>query len=98
VTGGKFRTRRLNPGLVRVGRREALPVAGVRVGTQYKNVLKNFVGSDQGGGRRGSLQSSPVTDPTQGVVRHREIPREVWGRRVKKLYSKLDVAVLAQAR
>jgi deazaflavin-dependent oxidoreductase (nitroreductase family) len=72
-----------------------LPVKGSE--TQwYKNVLKNPAIRIDAGGAEAELQAVPITDPSQvsSVV---EKFRGKYGRNdVKKYYSTLDVAVLAQ--
>jgi len=72
-----------------------LPVKGSD--TQwYKNVLKNPTIQIEAGGADAELQAVPRTDPAQvsSVV---ERFRGKYGRNdVKKYYSKLDVAVVAQ--
>jgi hypothetical protein len=73
-----------------------LPVQGTD--TQwYKNVLKNPSIRIDAGGAQGEFQAVPITD--DGRVSHVvEKFREKYGAGdVKKYYSKLDVAVLAQA-
>jgi deazaflavin-dependent oxidoreductase (nitroreductase family) len=72
-----------------------LPVQGSD--TQwYKNVLQNPSIRITAGGTHGEFQAVPITDAAQvsSVV---EKFREKYGAKdVKKYYSKLDVAVLAQ--
>jgi hypothetical protein len=72
-----------------------LPVRGSD--TQwYKNVLKNPSFRIKVGGAEGEFQAVPITDAARvsSVV---EKFREKYGAKdVKKYYSKLDVAVLAQ--
>ena len=73
-----------------------LPVQGSD--TQwYKNVLKNPSIRVNAGGAQGEFQAVPITDParvSQVVNKFRE---KYGASDVKKYYSKLDVAVLAQA-
>jgi len=72
-----------------------LPVQGS--GTQwYKNVLKNPSIAIDARGREAKLQAVPITD-TKGVSSVVQKFRDKYGAGdVKKYYSKLDVAVLAQ--
>ncbi len=73
-----------------------LPVQGSD--TQwYKNVLKNPAIRIKAGSVEGEFQAVPITDVTR-VSPVVEKFREKYGvKDVKKYYSKLDVAVLAQA-
>ncbi len=73
-----------------------LPVQGSD--TQwYKNVLKNPSIRIDAGGAQGEFQAVPITDAAR-VSHVVEKFREKYGANdVKKYYSKLDVALLAQA-
>ena len=72
-----------------------LPVRGSDT-EWYKNVLKNPTIRIEAGGAESELRSVPITDAkeTASVV---EMFRKKYGAsNVKKYYSKLDVAVIAQ--
>ncbi|MGH9500698.1 MAG: nitroreductase/quinone reductase family protein [Terriglobales bacterium] len=77
------------------GKLYLLPVQGSD--TQwYKNVLKNSSMQIEAGGAKADFKAIPVTDAKR-VAKVVEQFREKYGAGdVKKYYSKLDVAVLAQ--
>jgi hypothetical protein len=76
------------------GKLYLLPVSGSD--TQwYKNVLKNPSIRIDAGGDKAELRAIPVTDPKQVSSIAEKFRAKYGPSDVKKYYSKLDVAVLA---
>jgi deazaflavin-dependent oxidoreductase (nitroreductase family) len=74
---------------------ELLPVQGSD--TQwYKNVLKNPKMRIESGGAEGEFKADPVSDHKQVASIADKFRKKYGASDVKKYYSKLDVAVLAQ--
>jgi deazaflavin-dependent oxidoreductase (nitroreductase family) len=72
-----------------------LPVKGSD--TQwYKNVLKNPAIQIKAGGAQAEVQALPVTDAKQAASVADKFRAKYGPKDVKKYYSKLDVAVVAQ--
>ena len=96
--GEQIGTRHLDPGLVRLERAEALPVAGAGVGhAVVQERAQEPVDSHQrAGGAEAEFNAVPVADP-RPVSSIIEKFRAKSGDGGLQLYSKLDVAVLAQA-
>jgi deazaflavin-dependent oxidoreductase (nitroreductase family) len=79
------------------GKLYLLPVKGSD--TQwYKNVLKNPSIQIEAGGARNDVKVVPVTDEQQVSSVIEKFRAKYGAGNVKKYYSKLDVAVVAQAR
>jgi deazaflavin-dependent oxidoreductase (nitroreductase family) len=79
------------------GKLYLLPVKGAD--TQwYKNVLKNPSIQIEAGGARNDVKVVPVTDEQQVSSVIEKFRAKYGAGNVKKYYSKLDVAVVAQAR
>jgi len=73
-----------------------LPVQGSD--TQwYKNVLKNPSLRIEGGSAQGEFQAVPITDAARVSHVVEKFRKKYGAKDVKKYYSKLDVALLAQA-
>jgi deazaflavin-dependent oxidoreductase (nitroreductase family) len=73
-----------------------LPVQGSD--TQwYKNVLKNPSLRINAGGAQGEFQAVPITDAARVSHVVEKFRKKYGAKDVKKYYSKLDVALLAQA-
>jgi deazaflavin-dependent oxidoreductase (nitroreductase family) len=73
-----------------------LPVQGSD--TQwYKNVLKNPSLRIDAGGAQGEFQAVPITDAPRVSHVVKKFRKKYGAKDVKKYYSKLDVALLAQA-
>src|SRR5712664_1840151 len=69
-----------NSGLVRIGRREALPVAGAGFGyTVVQERAEEPVDSDRCARRRGETSSRSYHGCRRSLVRGREIPRKIRG-------------------
>jgi deazaflavin-dependent oxidoreductase (nitroreductase family) len=64
----------------------------------YKNVLKNPSIRVKAGGAEAELKATPVTDPKQVTSVVEKFRTKYGAGDVKKYYSKLDVAVVAQMR
>ena len=64
----------------------------------YKNVLKNPSIRVKAGGAEAELKATPVTDPKQVASVVEKFRTKYGAGDVKKYYSKLDVAVVAQMR
>jgi deazaflavin-dependent oxidoreductase (nitroreductase family) len=76
------------------GKLYLLPVSGSD--TQwYKNVLKNPSIRIEAGGEKAELRAVPVTDPKQVASVVEKFRAKYGASDVKKYYSKLDVAALA---
>jgi len=76
------------------GRLDMLPVQGSD--TQwYKNVLKNPKMRIEAAGAEGEFKAVPITDHKQVAAIADKFRKKYGASEVKKYYSKLDVAVLA---